>query len=411
MSPRTFVIVGAGLAGAKAAETLRSEGFDGRVVLAGAEPERPYERPPLSKDYLRGEAERESARVHDDGFYGEHGVELRLGRTAAALDVRGRTLELDDGERVDYDRLLLATGAEPRRLRVPGAELGGIHYLRTLADADALRATLARGGPLVVVGAGWIGCEVAASARQMGLEVTIVDPAEAPLVRVLGREVGGVYRALHEDNGVRVLSGAQVESLEGDGSVERVRLGGGATIDADAVVVGIGVQPRTELAGAAGLAVGDGVHVDAHLRTSDPHVLAAGDIAAAEHPLLGGRVRVEHWANALNQGQAAAHSMLDAGEPYARLPYFFSDQFDLGMEYSGLARRWDGVVVRGSTEEREFIAFWLDGGRVVAGMNANVRDVTDAIQELIRSGAPVDPGRLADPDVALEDLVPSGAAA
>jgi 3-phenylpropionate/trans-cinnamate dioxygenase ferredoxin reductase subunit len=411
MSRPTYAVAGAGLAGAKAAETLRGKGFDGRVVLIGAEPERPYERPPLSKDYLRGEAERESARVHDERFYEKNDVELMLGRSVVRLDPGAHEVELDGGERLAYDRLLLATGAEPRRLPVPGAELDGIHLLRTLADADALRAALGRGGRLVVAGGGWIGCEVAASARQMGLEVTIVEPGEAPLARVLGAELGNVYRELHEANGVRVLTGHGVEGFAGAGSVERVVLTGGRAIECDLAVVGVGVEPRTELAAAAGLAVDGGVLVDAHLRTSAPDVFAAGDVASVEHPLLGGRVRVEHWANALNQGSAAARSMLGRGEPYTRLPYFYSDQFDLGMEYSGHARHWDEVVIRGSTETRELIAFWLDGGRVVAGMNANVWDVTEPIQALIRSGARVDTARLGDAGVPLEELVPAAAAA
>lgn len=403
MSARAFVIVGGGLAGARAAETLRAEGFDGRVVVVAAEDERPYERPALSKDYLRGEVSRESLRVHDETFYGEHDVELLLGRSAVRIDPGTRAVELDGGELLPYERLLLATGAEPRRLRVPGAELHGVHHLRTLVDADRLRDAFGRAGSVVVVGGGWIGCEVAASARQLGLEVTIVVPGEAPLAHVLGPAVGAVYRSLHEDNGVRVLAGSAVEALEGAASVERVRIGGGATLDCDLVVAGIGVEPRVELAAGAGLAVDDGVLVDDRLRTSSPDVFAAGDVASAEHPGYG-RVRVEHWANALNQGPAAARSMLDAGEPYDRLPYFYSDQFDLGMEYTGLARRWDQVVFRGRPDEREFIALWLDAGRVVAGMNANVWDVTKPIQQLIRTGARVDPARLADPDVPLETL-------
>ncbi|HEX8646805.1 MAG TPA: FAD-dependent oxidoreductase [Thermoleophilaceae bacterium] len=411
MSRRTFVIVGAGLAGAKAAETLRVEGFDGRVVLVGGERERPYERPALSKGYLRGQAEPASVYVHGEGFYAEHDVELLLGRAATGLDAAAREVELDGGERIRYDRLLLATGAEPRRLELPGAGLAGLHYLRTIADADALRSALRRASRLAVVGAGWIGCEVAASARQLGLEVTIVEPSAVPLGRVLGPEVGAVYRRLHEDNGVRVLTESGVEAFEGGESVERVRLAGGEAIDCDAVAVGVGVRPRTELAARAGLAVDNGVLVDSLLRTSDPAVFAAGDVANAEHPHLGGRIRVEHWANALNQGPAAARSMLDAGATYDRLPYFYSDQYDLGMEYSGYALRWDGVVFRGDPEAREFIAFWLDGGRVVAAMNANVWDVTEPLQALIRSGARVDPRRLSDPGVPLDGLAESPAAA
>jgi 3-phenylpropionate/trans-cinnamate dioxygenase ferredoxin reductase subunit len=403
-SDRTFLIVGASLAGAKAAETLRAEGFDGRLVLIGAESERPYERPPLSKDYLRGEAGRDKVYVHDENFYAEQDIELRLGRTAVELDVTAGELALDDGERLRYDRLLLATGAEPRRLSVPGAELDGIHYLRTVGDSDALRGRLDGGGSVVVVGGGWIGAEVAASARQRGLEVTIVEPQSVPLERVLGPEVGAVYRDIHAAHGVEVLSGTGVEGFEGVQAVERVRTSDGRKLDCDFVVVGVGVEPRTKLAAEAGLAIDNGVLVTTALRTSAPDVFAAGDVANAEHPFYGERIRVEHWANALNQGPAAARSMLDDPKPYDRLPYFFSDQYDVGMEYTGFARTWDRVVFRGDPGSGEFIAFWLDGDRVLAGMNVNVWDVTDPIQRLIRERIPVEDRRLGDPDVPLEEL-------
>jgi 3-phenylpropionate/trans-cinnamate dioxygenase ferredoxin reductase component len=401
---RSIVIVGASLAGAKAAETLREEGYDGRLVLIGDEPERPYERPPLSKDYLRGEAGLDKVYVHEAGFYDDHAIELRSGTRATAIDLDGRTVGLADGERLEWDRLLLAVGAEPRRLAAPGADLDGVLYLRSLADCDRLRATLGGGGRLVVVGAGWIGSEVAASARQLGLEVTVLERLAVPLENVLGPTVGRLYADLHRERGVELLTGVEVEALEGDGRVERVRLADGRAIDCSAVVVGIGVVPRTGLAEAAGLAVGDGVLVDANLRTSAPEVYAAGDVASALHPFYGRRVRVEHWANALNQGPVAARNMLGREEPYDRLPYFFSDQYDVGMEYSGLARGSDQVVLRGDPAARELIAFWLADGRVAAGMNVNVWDVTEPIQALIRSRAPVDPRRLADPDVPLDHL-------
>ena len=406
-SDQTFVIVGASLAGAKAAETLREEGFDGRLVLIGAEPERPYERPPLSKDYLRGEAGREKVYVHDEGFYAEHDIELRLGRTATGLDTAARELALDDGERLRYDRLLLATGAEPRRLQIPGAELDGVLYLRSVEDSDALRERLDRGGSVVVIGAGWIGAEVAASARQRGLEVTVLDPMSVPLERVLGREVGAIYRDVHTDHGVRMLLGTGVEAFEGTTAVERVRTSDGRELECDFVVVGVGVQPRTELAAQAGIAVDNGILVDEHLQTSAPGVFAAGDVANAQHPFYGERIRVEHWANALHQGPLAARAMLGHADAYDRLPYFFSDQYDVGMEYAGFARSWDRVVFRGDPASREFIAFWIAEDRVVAGMNVNVWDVTDPIQRLISERVAIDDRRLADPDVALEDLAPS----
>src|SRR5215208_1843365 len=394
----TFAIVGAGLAGAKAAETLREEGSDGRLVLLGAEPERPYERPPLSKEYLRGEAEREQAYVHRTSFYAEQDIELRVSELAVDLDPGRKELTLDGDERLAYDGLLLTTGAIPRRLGIPGSELAGIHYLRTLDDSDALRARLDAGGRLVVVGAGWIGCEVAASARQRGLEVTVIAPHSVPLERVLGTEVGEIYRDIHRDHGVEMLLGTAVASFEGAGSVERVRTRDGRTIDCDAVVVGIGAAPR------AGLAVGNGVHVDGRLEASVPGIFAAGDVANQLHPTLG-RLRVEHWDNALHQGPAAARSMLGSTEAYARAPYFFSDQYDVGMEYSGHARGSDGVVLRGDPASREFIAFWLSEGRVVAGMNVNVWDVTEPIQALIAGRRPVDARRLADPTVPLIESI------
>jgi 3-phenylpropionate/trans-cinnamate dioxygenase ferredoxin reductase subunit len=396
MNGDTYVIVGGGLAGGKAAETLRAEGFDGRVVLIGAEPDRPYERPPLSKDYLRGEAERDAAYVHGADFYDQQSVELRLGTVVEAIDPGARELALAGGERLGFTKLLLATGAEPRRLA--GAD--GAHYLRDFRDSDALRAVLDQGGRLAVIGAGWIGSEVAASARQKGLEVTLIEQARTPLEAVLGRELGEVYAAIHRDHGVEVLAGTGVEAVEPG----RVTLAGGRVVECDHVAIGIGVVPRVELAEAAGLEVGNGVLVDARLRTSADGVFAAGDVANAQHPLFGTRLRVEHWHNALEQGPAAARSMLGTGEPYDRVPYFFSDQYDVGMEYAGYATEWDEVVFRGDVESREFIAFWLKDGRVLAGMNVNVWDVTDDIQALVRSGAPVDPARLRDPDVELTAL-------
>ena len=404
-SDETHIIVGGGLAGAKAAETLRGEGFGGRVLIVGAEPERPYERPPLSKDYLRGEAGRDKVYAHDEGFYAEHDIELRLGRTATRLDVSKRELALDGGEVLRYDRLLLTTGAEPRRLRVPGSELDGVVYLRSVRDSDALRERLDRGGRAVVVGAGWIGAEVAAAARQRGVDVTVLDPLRVPLERVLGSEVGAVYRDLHADNGVRLRMGTGVEAFEGDGRLERVRTSHGDTIDCDFAVIGVGVEPRTALAVDAGIAVEDGIVVNEELETSVPGVFAAGDVAGAWHPFYKRHVRVEHWANALNQGPAAARNMLGRGEAYDRLPYFFSDQYDVGMEYTGYARGGDHVVFRGDPASREFIAFWVAEGRVTAGMNVNVWGVTGAVKQLIRERVRVDEKRLADPEQPLEELV------
>ncbi|HLI15152.1 MAG TPA: FAD-dependent oxidoreductase [Acidimicrobiales bacterium] len=400
-----FVIVGASLAGAKAAETLRAEGFEGRVVLVGEEEARPYERPPLSKDYLRGEAGRDKVYVHDASFYDAHEIELRLGTSASALDLDGREVVLSGDERLGFDALLLATGAAPRRLPVPGADLPGIHYLRDLADADALREAIRAAERVVVVGAGWIGCEVAASARQMGAPVTMLDVAALPLERVLGPELGRFYRDLHASHGVDLRLSTGVEEVVGTRHAEGVRLSGGDVVRGDVVVVGVGVAPRTELARSAGLAVDNGILTDEHLATAATGVFAAGDVANAWHPVLDRRVRLEHWSSALHQGPAAALGMLGRHAPYTRLPYFFSDQYDVGMEYSGLARDWDEVLVRGEMSDGAFIAFYLKDGRVAAGMNVNVWDVADDIAALVASGQPVARDALADPSVELASLV------
>ena len=402
---QTFVIVGASLAGAMAAETLRAEGFDGRVILIGEEADRPYERPPLSKGHLRGEDEPSSIFVHDQGYYAEHDVELRSSTRVTALDPRAAQVETGDGELIRYDRLLLATGARPRVMNVPGSELDGIRYLRTVQDCDQLRSDLATAGRLAVVGAGWIGSEVAASARQLGVEVLLIDPMATPLERVLGPEVGAVYRELHASHGVELRLNTSVDAFVGRDRVEGVRTDTGKVLACDLVVVGIGVEPRLELAAAAGLNVNNGIAVNEHLQTSAPGVYAAGDVASAWHPVLGRRIRVEHWANALNQGILAAKNMLGSASVYDRIPYFFSDQYDLGMEYVGYTTSWDQVVFRGDPAGNEFIAFWLADGRVSAGMNANIWEVTETIQGLIRSRRTIPVERLTDPALPLGELV------
>jgi 3-phenylpropionate/trans-cinnamate dioxygenase ferredoxin reductase subunit len=405
MTERTFIILGASLAGAKAAEELREQGFDGKLLLVGSELERPYERPPLTKDYLRGESEREKAYVHPERFYDEHDIELLSGVTATSIDPAASTVALDDGRELHYDRLLLTTGAQPRRITVPGADLDGVHYLRTLDDSDTLKARLDAGGRVVVVGGGWIGSEFAASARQKGLEVALIDPLELPARRLFGEEVGAFYRDIHAQHGVELLLGDGVRSFEGDGAVARVSTTAGKTVECDFVVVGIGVAPRVDLASAAGIKTDNGIVVDERLRSSAEDVFAAGDVANAWHPFYKQQIRVEHWANALNQGPAAARAMLGDEDGYERLPYFFSDQYDVGMEYSGHATEWDEVVFRGSRDSGEFVAFWLQDGRVIAGMNVNIWDVNQHVQELIRSRARVSTTALADPDTSLESLV------
>jgi 3-phenylpropionate/trans-cinnamate dioxygenase ferredoxin reductase subunit len=403
----TYVIVGASLAGAKAAEAVRAAGYDGRLVLIGDERERPSERPPLSKDLLKGEKPREKAFVHEEGWYAEHDVDLRLGTAATALHREDRVVELAGGERVAYDRVLLATGSSPRRLDVAGGDLEGIRYLRRMGQAEELRDTLAGGGSLVVVGGGWIGLEVAAAARHHGVEVVLVEPQPTPLYGVLGRRVGEVFSALHRDHGVDLRTGLGVDAFEGDGGrVTGVRTSDGSVIEAGLVLVGVGIVPNTRLAERAGLEVDNGVIVDEMLRTSDADVFAAGDVANAYNPLLGARVRVEHWANAANQGKAAGASMAGAGEPYAKLPYFFTDQYDLSMEYHGHVDREgaDDVVLRGDPTDGPWYAFWLRQGRVLAGMNVNDWDAADEIKRLARERVEVDPAALADPATPLADF-------
>ncbi|MCC5575916.1 FAD-dependent oxidoreductase [Microtetraspora sp. AC03309] len=404
----TYAIVGAGLAGAKAAQTLREEGFTGEIVLIGAEQERPYERPPLSKGYLKGTTELAKVYVHDPGWYAEHDVRLLLGVAATAVDPDGHTVHLASGERQPYDKLLIATGATPRPLPVEGADLEGVHYLRTLADSQALRAAFAHQGNVVIIGGGWIGLETAAAAREAGCAVTIVEPDPAPLYRTFGPAVGEIFAELHRRHGVDLRLGVSVASLGGTAHARTVVTSDGQALPADDVVVGIGAAPNVELARGAGLEVANGIVVDASLRTSHPDIYAAGDVAEAMNPLLGRPIRVEHWANALNGGPAAARAMLGHDVVYDRVPYFFTDQFELGMEFSGDITGHDRVVYRGSVDSLEFIAFWLEEGRVLAGMNVNVWDMTEKIQELVRAGyggTTVDPARLADPAVPLDDLL------
>ncbi|MGF7238249.1 MAG: NAD(P)/FAD-dependent oxidoreductase [Frankia sp.] len=405
-----YVIVGASLAGAKAAQTLREEGFSGPLHLLGDETERPYERPPLSKGYLMGQSEREKIYVHPREWYPHHDVDLRLGTQVTSIDLAGHQVTLADGSYVGYAKLLLTTGSSPRQLPVPDAHLDGVMYLRRVQDSDRIKAAFASAARVVVIGAGWIGLETAAAARAAGADVAVVEMAELPLLRVLGREVAQVFADLHRDHGVDLRMGVQVSEITGNGGrVRGVRLNDGTHIDADVVIVGIGITPNTGLARAAGLEVDNGIRADERLRTSHPDVYAAGDVANAFHPLLDKHIRVEHWANALHQPQLAAKAMLGQDGVYDRVPYFFTDQYDLGMEYAGYVEPggYDQVVFRGDTGKREFIAFWLAEGRVLAGMNVNIWDVNESIQALVRSGHRVDQSALGDPHVPLDSLVAS----
>jgi 3-phenylpropionate/trans-cinnamate dioxygenase ferredoxin reductase component len=401
----TFLVVGASLAGARAAQTLREEGFEGRIVLVGDEPVRPYQRPPLSKEYLQGRAGLDKVFVHDEAYYREHDIDLRLSTHVDALDTKTREIVLASGGRLAYDAVLLTTGAEPRQLTVPGSELEGVHSLRTLADSDRLRAAIAAATRVVVIGGGWIGCEVAAAARLAGTEVAVVEAGALPLERALGPELGAFYRDLHADHGVEWHLASGVTEVRGSTRAEEVRLVDGTVLRGDLFVSGVGVAPRTALAAGAGLTVDNGVVTDEFLRTSAPGVFAAGDVASAWHPLLHSRIRLEHWSSALNQGPVAAKNMLGMQLAYERIPYFFSDQYDVGMEYSGHAVDWDQIVYRGDPATRDFVAFWLKADVLLAGMAVNTWDMADPIAALVAGQRPVDVDRLRDPDVELSQVV------
>ena len=404
----TFAIAGGGLAGATAAEALRAEGFDGRVILIGDETERPYNRPPLSKEYLQGKSEKEKIYVHPERWYDDNGVELRLNCAATLIDVTGHQLTVQSGEQFEYDKLLLTTGSSPRHLQVTGGDLDGVLYLRRVADCEAIKAAFVTAKRVAIIGAGWIGLETAAAARAAGVEVTVLETAELPLVRVLGHEVAEIFLDLHTRHGVTMEMSVEVSEITGvEHRATGVRLGDGRQIDADVVVVGVGIAPNTELAEAAGLTVDSGIVVDENLKSSDPDVFAAGDVANAWYPSLGRHLRLEHWSAALNQGPVAAANMMGRAVAYDRVPYFYSDQYDLGMEYSGYVEsgHYDQIIFRGEVSEGKYIAFWLDQGRVLAGMNVNVWDVSDTIAELVRFGTPIDVTRLQDPKVPLDDLL------
>ena len=401
---RTFVIVGAGLAGGGAAIALREEGFEGRVVLIGAEPQPPYERPPLSKEYLRGEVSFESALVRPPDYFDENGIETRFGARAARVDAAERVVELDGGERVAYDRLLVATGGRNRRFPVPGLDLDGIYDLRTVTDSESIRAEIAPGRRAVVVGMGFIGSEVAASLRQGGVEVVVVDRNTVPLRRVLGERVGRVIEGIHSDHGTTMIFEDKVAAFEGGSRVERVVTEGGRSIECDFVVVGLGTEPVTDLLAGTGAEIDNGVVVDEYLRTGVEGIYAAGDVANHYHPVFERRIRVEHWQNALKQGPAAALNMLDRDEPYGEIPWFWSDQYDDNLQYAGFHTEWDELVVRGSMEERNFVAFYRQDERILAAVAVNRgKDLRRSIP-LIRAREPVDANLLCDLGVDLRAL-------
>src|SRR5690554_1517112 len=402
-----FLIIGGGLTGATAAETLREEGFEGSIRILGSEAHLPYSRPPLSKEYFTGKAERDSVFVHPAAWYAEHDIQVEPGAEVVSIDPAGHRVTLADDRTLAYDKLLLATGASPRTVSVPGADATGIHYLRTLEDSERLHRALAEGGrTLVIVGTGWNGLKVAYAARGYGNKVTMIGRETIPLQGPLGDELGAVFQELHEQNGVVFRLPADLVRFEvTEGAVTGV-VTGSETLPADLVVVGVGAIPNIALAEEAGLEVQNGIVVDEGLRASAPDVFAAGDVANAFHPVVAQRMRNEHWANAIASGKVAAKSMLGQEAALDDIPYFYTDQFDLGMEYSGYAPLTRGaeVVIRGDKAGREFLAFWVNDGRVVAGMNANIWDVNDQVQQLIRSGRQVDVVKLADPAVPLAEV-------
>lgn len=404
----SIVIVGAGMAGTRAAEALRTEGFDGSVTLLDAGHHRPYDHVPLSKQYLLGEPGYHRLSLHDDDWYDHHDIDLRLGTRVVAIDTAAGSVVGEDRTRFDYDRLLLATGAAPRRLDVAGADLVGVHQLRTLDDAEALKTALHAAERLVVIGDGFIGCEITASARELGLAVTMIGRGPLPMHRALGERVATFFRDVHLAHGVTLRPNSTVTALEGkDGHVSGVVLGDGSRLEADMVVVGIGAVPRTGLAADAGITVDDGVVTDEFLRTDAPGVYAAGDIASVRQPGTGHHVRREHWATALHHGPAAARNMLGAGRPFDRVPFFFTDQYDVWMEFTGTPEPDDELVIRGDIgggEHAEFVAFWLRDGRLSAGMNVNITGLPTTIRTLIDSRRRLEPDLLIDPGVDLATL-------
>jgi 3-phenylpropionate/trans-cinnamate dioxygenase ferredoxin reductase component len=377
------------LAGASAAITLRDHGYQGELTLIGEESQLPYERPPLSKAVLIGNTD-EPDWVADEAAYADKNITLRLGTTATRID-RARKVVVASGTEYPYDKLLIATGSAPRRLDIPGADLDGLLTLRTLEESLALRERFTEGATIVIVGAGWIGCEAAAAARQHGANVTVIEPRSQPLLPVVGEQVGASFAALHRDHGVDLRLGIGVTGFAGEGPVSSVHIKGHASVPADTVLIGVGAAPNIALADAAGLELAEGgIAVDATLRSSDPDVYAAGDVAAEDHPKYRHRIRVEHWANAKDQGKHVAANLLGADEPYVLRPFFFSDQYDLGCEYRGFADpAKDRLVVRGNLASREFTAFWLRDGAVAAAMNVNQWDDGETLQELVDTGRQV----------------------
>ena len=405
-----IVIIGAGHAGGRAAEAMRQAGFAGDIVLLGEETHPPYERPPLSKEMLSAGLDAEKTFLNPAGYYGENGIDLCLGTKATAIDCAARTVRLSDGGDVPFDKLLIATGGRVRRLACPGAGLEGVHYVRTIDDSLALEPLLCEGARVAVIGGGFIGLEAAASARTRGARVTVVELADQVLARVADPAVGDLVAGLHRDNGVHVMTGATVERLDGNGRVAELVCSDGETIDVDVVVVGIGILPNQEIAAEAGLAVDNGVLVDEFGCTADEAIFAAGDVACHFNPILGRHLRLESWANAQNGGIAVARNMVGEPEPYAEVPWVWSDQFDLNLQVLGAPQSWDRLVTRGDTEARRCIVFYMEGGRVVGATLFNQGREMRACRQLIESGAELSDETLADEANRLRDVARDAAA-
>ena len=402
---QTFVVLGAGQAGGWTARTLRDEGFAGKIVLVGEEPYPPYERPPLSKDALLGRSPVEATYLWTEDALIEIDVELRTGSRATAIDRTAKTVTLSDGETIAYDRLMIATGARVRTLDIPGADLPGVHYLRGIADTLALRDSMSRGGPVLVIGGGWIGLEVAAAARELNLGATVVELGDRLCARAISADLSMVLLDLHRGHGVDIRFGLHVDRLEGSGRVERAVLSDGSVVDAATVVIGVGVVPNVELADEAGLETDNGIVVDECGRTSDPDIFAAGDVTNHPNPVLGRRIRLESWENAQNQGIAAARAMLGGTDAYGDVPWFWSDQYDRNIQLVGLPLDWDEEVVRGDITGDSFVTFYLKDKKVVGSASVNnARDIRIA-KRLMQMGKIVDPAKLVDPDIKLQRLL------
>lgn len=402
---QTMVIVGANLAGGVAAITLRDEGFDGRVILIGAEPHLPYERPPLSKKYLQGEKSLTEITLRPAAFYAEQKIETRLGVRAKRVDPQANIVELETGERIPYDKLLIATGVRNRKLPVPGADLSGIYGLRDVTDVDVIRREAIPGRKAVVVGMGFIGSEVAATLRQLGVEVTVVEPLKMPLAHILGEEVGRVFESFHREHGVQMYFEELAARFEGDGQVQRVFTKSGRQLECDFVVVGVGVEPVTELVKGTGVKLDNGIVVDEYCQTNIADIYAAGDVARHYHPLVGRYLRVEHYQNAISQGQVAARNMLGKQQVYNEVHWFWSDQYDYNIQYAGFHGEWDQFVVRGSLEQRDFVGFYLQEGRIGAAIAINRPKDLRLAMSLIQAKTQVETSRLADESVKLRSLL------